>query len=143
MVAVTACRGPLPDQIPPSSPLTVFTVPRQWEDTGATSTLHVVVRYVTKPIQPVEAAQVLLTRTSTLRLVTDDRGYAKKDSLTAGDYRLSVRRIGYEPLHTTITLVRGCDAWAEVYLAVNPCDLGDCPPYIPARITLSTCANAR
>jgi hypothetical protein len=142
LMAVCACRRAAPERLRPSSPLTVVNIPRQWDDTGTTSTLHIVVRDVRMPIQPVEAAEVRLGSADTPRLITDARGYARRDSLAAGEYELYVRRLGFVPLRTRIRLARGCDAWAEVYLTVDPCDIGDCPPIVPARVTLSTCAPA-
>jgi hypothetical protein len=142
LVAALACSSAHSEKLQPASVLTVVRVPRQWGDTGATSKLHIVVRDVHRPIEPIPGTTVGLTGLKSVQIVTDDRGYAEQGSLPAGEYDVLVRRLGYLPLRTHITLVRGCPAWAEIYLTFDPCDIGACPPTVPPRVTLSTCAPA-
>ena len=142
LVGALACSSPHSEQLQPASALTVVRVPREWGDTGATSKLHIVVRFVSRPIDPIAGTTISLTGLKEVHLVTDDRGYAEQGSLPPGEYDVLVRRLGYLPLRTRITLVRGCPAWAEIYLTFDPCDIGPCPPRVPPRVTLSTCAPA-
>jgi hypothetical protein len=142
LVGAVACTSAKRVSSAPPPTLSVVTIPRQWGDTGTTSKLHIVVRDARKPIDPVAGAEIRLTSNTGLRVVTDARGYAEQDSLPAGEYDLLTKRLGYVPLRTRITIVKGCDAWAEIYLTVDPCDIGTCPPAVPARVTLSTCAPA-
>ena len=142
LVAALACSSAHSDRLQPASLLTVVRVPRQWEDTTATSTLKIVVRDVNRPIEPIPGTTISLTGVKEAQLVTDARGYAAQAFLPAGEYGVVVRRLGYLPLRTRITLVKGCPAWAEIYLTFDACDIGACPPVVPPRVTLSTCAPA-
>jgi hypothetical protein len=137
-----ACSPTHSEQLHPASVLTVVMVPRQWGDTTATSRLKIVVRDVNRPIEPIAGTTISLTGLKEVQLVTDTRGYAEQGSLPAGEYDVLVRRLGYLPSRTHITLVKGCPAWAEIYLTFDPCDIGACPPMVPPRVILSTCAPA-
>jgi hypothetical protein len=142
MVAALACSSAHSEPLQPGSVLAVVRVPRQWGDTTATSRLKIVVRDVSRPIEPIPGTTVSLTGLKSVQIVTDARGYAEQGLLPAGEYDVLVRRIGYLSLRTHITLVKGCPAWAEIYLTFYPCDIGACPPRVPPRVILSTCAPA-
>lgn len=145
LVAILPACQPMPhtpvQPVRPISQPTFVRIPRQRSDTSNMSTLHIVVRDVRMPVQPIAEAQVRFENSRIPPLVTDTSGYARRTSLNPGEYDLYVHRIGYTPFRVRIRLVRGCAAWVEIYLTSYACDIGECPPMPAARATLSTCAR--
>jgi hypothetical protein len=89
---------------------------------------------------PLEGAQVLVRRAPGAAPVrsasTDGRGGARLDSLAAGPYSVSVRRIGSVPEEWPVDVGAGCDNAIEVRLAPNALCLFHCPPArVPPVIT--------
>ena len=119
--------------------VTVVRQPRAWGDTGRVSTIDVAVRDVHQPTHEIPVATVLLDGSTHLALQTDDHGVAHGRSLQPGEYRLTIRRIGYIPLETRVTLDAGCRISVEAYLTFLACDLGPCPAVDPPRVTVTTC----
>ncbi|MFI5232886.1 MAG: carboxypeptidase-like regulatory domain-containing protein, partial [Gemmatimonadales bacterium] len=70
----------------------------------------------------------------------DSSGVARFPSLTPGYYKVRVRAIGYVTYLQEFTIDAGCATWIEVYLTINPCDIGACAPLARPRATVTTCA---
>jgi hypothetical protein len=73
----------------------------------------------------------------------DTSGVARFRSLAPGFYKVRIRAIGYVPYLEEFTIAGGCPTWIEVYLTIELCDLGPCPPRAPPRATVTTCAPAK
>ena len=101
--------------------------------------LTVIVRNADKPEYVVQGATVVLD--SARGFITKADGLGRFDSVPAGDYLLSVRRIGFAPVAASIKVTSGCEARVEVYLPVQGNCLFPCPPSSP-RVVLTTCRPA-
>jgi hypothetical protein len=78
---------------------------------------------------PLQGAQVRLIseHRDTLSRLTDAAGAVTFDDLTAGNYMVLVRRIGYIAVERVINLSTGCRRQANVHLRTHRCDLApDC-----------------
>ena len=107
--------------------------------------LHVVVRDLIEPGRPIEGAEVSVRRAgmappwSVRGRLTGADGRVESDTLTAGDYDVAIRRVGYAALITRVRIRANCPTWLELYLTSVSCDIGDCPALPPPRATITTC----
>jgi hypothetical protein len=126
-----------------SPPVTHFYVPRSWGDTlpAVTGEVRVIVRDVWSPNQSILGADVQLDGPAMLlHGRPDTSGFARFAALTPGYYKVRVRAIGYVTYLQEFNIAPGCATWIEVYLTINPCDIGACPPIAQPRATVTTCA---
>ena len=144
LVVVLACR-PGPNAVAHDAPVPVEVViaralPRDTASvTRGVGALVVIVRNVDKLEDVVAGATVVLD--SARGFVTKADGVGRFDSVPAGNYLLSFRRIGFAPATAWVNVTSGCEARVEVYLPVQANCLFDCPPSAP-RVVLTTCRPA-
>lgn len=114
--------------------------------------LHVIVRNLIAPGRAVEAADVRVRNASAAAtapvwagpyLTTDAAGHVRRDSLRLATYDVAVRALGFSAFVTRVRISPGCDAWMELYLVPQFCDIGDCPPAPKPRATVTRCAPER
>ena len=126
------------------------------------TTLRIAVRDVDSPDQPIDQAYVVIVAVDTsskgrpLRpVLSNDRGIVSPLALEAGEYIVSVRRVGYREARLSIRVGARCEQVLEVYLTqaivffdrcqVRTADGPACdpdPPLTPTRATFTTCAPA-
>lgn len=108
-----ACRASRPS-IPPAPP--------------SRGSLDLVVRPADRPTQGLADAQVLLrSQSDTFALAADDHGAVSFLDLPLGAYDILVRRVGYDPTHTTIRIQANCPTKGEVFLAPTVYGIGERP----------------
>ena len=101
---------------------------------------EVVVRATDRPTQVLREAQILIrvSARDTVRLMTDQQGLARFDSLPIGDHEMLVRRIGYGVARAVVPIKPGCRTDVEAYVTVSMIGI-DPPPPMPGRVTITTC----
>jgi hypothetical protein len=124
LLALPACTTLRPPA--PTSPnLVVFRHPSYLDSTGVarrTGTVHVAVRSVERPIEPLVQGMVTIldaARRQLRRGFTNPQGIAAFDTLPAASYTLRVAAIGYGPFELTIPVTPGCATDVEVYLTLQ------------------------
>lgn len=110
--------------------------------------LVVAVRLVDAPEVPLSDATVQLYAAHATASVRALRaamagadGVAAIDSVSAAEYDVWVRRVGYQALAVRVRLPAGCGVRLEAYLPPAPMCLFSCPQ-TPPRATVTTCAPA-
>jgi hypothetical protein len=100
----------------------------------------VVVRGVWWPDKSIGQARIdIVSGSDSVRRYANSVGEIQLLDLKPGAYDIVVAAIGYTGFHARVYLSRGCPAWLEVYLSINPCDIGACPPVAQSRAVLSSC----
>ena len=131
-----------PDYRPPE----VILRRTSWEDPELAAKglgrMEVVVRVADRPAQTIQQALVDIRLVgegnASKKVLTDQSGVARFDSIAIGTYQLTVRAIGYETARSEATVSGGCRTDVEAYLGIFTIGIAPPPPE-PGRMHVTTC----
>jgi len=131
-----------PDYRPPE----VILRNTSWEDAELAAKglgrMEVVVRVADRPAQTIQQALVEIglagERNASKKVLTDQSGVARFDSIAIGQYRLTVRAIGYGNARSEATVSGGCRTDVEAYIGRAAIGIAPPPPE-PGRMRVTTC----
>jgi len=112
--ADNAVSDPVTVQIPPSGRFARASVRMNRSDPGAATLTGQVLTDST--LQPIAGAQVALSGVAR-GAVTDDRGAFRISGVSAGEYTLTVRRVGYGPLDARVSLTPNQSTNRQIFLS--------------------------
>jgi hypothetical protein len=151
VIAMAACTShqPPPNDQPRESgyrPPEVILRNTSWEDPELAAKglgrMEVVVRVADRPAQTIHQAlvDVRLVADGNLskKVLTDQNGVARFDSIAVGRYQLTVRAIGYANARSEVTVSGGCRTDVEAYIGISAQGIAPPPPE-PGRIRVTTC----